>query len=128
MAVLYDRCVSSTFPAFSHSLVPLPEALVIEPRGHLDSGAARAFEASVVEAVAQGYPFVVFDLARLDFLCSSGLRIVLLVKTKVKPLDGAVVVCNANSSIADVLRVSGLDRVVAVYESRPAAMAALAER
>ena len=111
--------------SFTHTLVPMPQALVVELRGRLDSGAAPGFEASVRKSVANGYPVVLFDLERLDFLCSSGLRVLLRTAEQVKPSGGSVAVCSPGRLVADVLRVSGVDRIVPVRESRSAALAAL---
>ena len=54
------------------------EVLIVSPRGHLDTQATNSFEMEMRRVLDEGARRVVFDLASLDFISSSGVRIVLV--------------------------------------------------
>jgi serine/threonine-protein kinase RsbW len=100
--------------------------LVLSPVGRLDSGNVVAFESSVMQRIGGGERRLVFDLSRLDFISSSGLRVLLLATKALKTGTGTLVVCGMKPHIEDVFRISGFDRLISVEPSRAAALEASA--
>ena len=96
--------------------------LVLSPVGRLDSGNVNAFEANVMKRIGVGERRVVVDCSRLDFISSSGLRVLLLAAKALKAGSGILVVCSMKPHIEEVLRVSGFDRLIPVKATRAAAL------
>ena len=96
--------------------------LVLLPVGRLDSGNVHAFESSVMHRIGGGERRLVFDFSRLDFISSSGLRVLLLATKALKAGAGTLVVCSMKPHIEDVFRISGFDRLISVETSRAAAL------
>ena len=98
--------------------------LVLSPVGRLDSGNARSFESVVMAHVSSGERRLVVDFSRLDFISSSGMRVLLIAAKALKVGEGTLVLCSMKNHIEEVFRISGFDRIIPVKDSREAALAA----
>lgn len=77
--------------------------------GRLDTNTAPTLGASLEEE--SGYTDVVFDFTKLDYLSSSGLRLLFTCR---KNLGGPehVIVKGANEVVREIFRVTGFDRQI----------------
>ena len=100
------------------------DVLVLLPIGRIDSVNARPFESAVMDSISTGERHVVVDFKRLDFISSSGLRVLLLAAKALKAAEGTLVLCAMQSHIEEVFRISGFDRFIPIKQSRVAALAA----
>jgi len=102
------------------------EALVLLPVGRLDSGNARSFESVVMGHVSNGERRLIVDFSRLDFISSSGMRVLLIAAKGRKAGDGTLVLCTMKNHIEGVFRISGFDRIIPIRPSRESALASSA--
>ena len=112
-----DRPMEAEVAAERHEGV-----LVLSPVGRLDSGNVNAFEAGVMKRIGGGERRLVVDFSRLDFISSSGLRVLLLAAKALKAGSGTLAVCCMKPHIEEVFRVSGFDRFIPVKATRAAAL------
>ena len=77
--------------------------------GRLDTNTSPELEASLAEE--KGYADIVFDFAKLEYLSSSGLRLLFSCR---KNLGGKehVVVKNANEIVKEIFRVTGFSNQI----------------
>ena len=54
----------------------------------------------------------VIDLARLEYIASSGLRVFLLTQKRVRGLGAGLMLINVSPQIHDVFRYAGFDRII----------------
>ena len=78
--------------------------LIVSLTGRLDTNTSPELDASL--AAESGYADIVFDFAKLEYLSSSGLRLLFSCR---KNLGGKehVIVRNANDIIREIFRVTG---------------------
>ena len=100
-------------------------ALVLIPAGRIDSGNARAFESIVTERINAGDHRVIVDFSRLDFISSSGLRVLLISAKTLKIHKGAIALCAMKQHIKEVFQISGFDRIIPISDTRQEALDAL---
>ena len=100
------------------------DVLVLLPVGRLDSGNARSFESVVMQRISGGEQRLIIDFSRLDFISSSGLRVLLLAAKALKAGSGTLVLCGMKAHIEEVFRISGFDRIIPIKPSREAALEA----
>ncbi len=100
-------------------------ALVLIPAGRIDSGNARAFESLVTERIGAGEHQVIVDFSRLDFISSSGLRVLLIAAKTLKIHKGAIALCSMKDHIKEVFQISGFDRIIPIRDTRQSALNAL---
>ncbi len=79
--------------------------LTVALEGRLDTTTAPQLEGELRTAV-DGVTELVFDLAKLEYVSSAGLR-VLLSAQKVMNKQGDMVIRNANSDLMDIFEVTG---------------------
>lgn len=82
-------------------------ALVVVPRGHLDTSTAPEVENEVTARIEAGTSRIVFDLQRTEYVSSAGLRVILKAAKQAKNGGGALAICQANEHILEVLELSG---------------------
>lgn len=86
--------------------------------GELDLATAPELEAAVLPAAQEGRE-IVLDLRGLEFIDSSGVRVVVSAHTAAQTSGGSVVLLRPppNSPVQRVLEVSGLDGILAFVEA-----------
>jgi anti-anti-sigma factor len=98
------------------------EALILLPVGRLDSSNARSFETLVMAHIDGGQQRLVIDFSRLNFISSSGMRVLLIAAKRLSANEGTIALCNMQDHIEEVFRVSGFDQIIPIRDSRKAAL------
>ena len=98
---------------------------VYAPSGRIDSSNAAAAEADVMSKIQSGSPLLIIDLQRLDYLSSAGLRVLLLAAKACRAGGGKTVIQQASPAISEVLKISGFDKIIPMFNSRDDAINAL---
>ncbi len=80
--------------------------------GRLDTTTSPMLEAELKHSV-NDITKLIFDFAKLEYISSSGLRI-LLVAQKVMNKQGSMIVKNVNEIIADVFEVTGFSDILTI--------------
>ena len=88
------------------------DALTIALEGHLDTVTAPELRA-VLESSLAGVKELTFDFEKLEYISSSGLRL-LLYAQKVMSEQGAMKVIHANSIILEIFEVTGFSDVLTI--------------
>lgn len=71
-------------------------------------------------------PLVIFDLSEVDYFGSVFLSLMLRCHKAVKPRGGELVLCGASPMATELLQVTALDTLWAIYSTREEAIEALA--
>ncbi len=98
-------------------------ALVLLPVGRLDSANARSFESIVMERIEGGEQRLLVDFSRLDFISSSGMRVLLMAAKRLQASEGKLVLCAMAEHIHEVFRISGFDQIIPIRVTRESALA-----
>jgi stage II sporulation protein AA (anti-sigma F factor antagonist) len=77
-------------------------------RGELDMQTAEKLEAMLDEVIEKGARLVTLDLEAVDFLDSSGLRVILGASNKLADQDGQLLLEGASSAVERVLELTGV--------------------
>ena len=81
---------------------------VVAIEGRLDSETAPQCETEIKHLLMSSTKSLTFDLKRLDYISSMGLRVIIGAMKAIAKQNGRVVVRNAQSPIAKVLEIAGL--------------------
>ena len=87
-------------------------ALTVALEGRLDTTTAPQLESELKSALS-GTTELVFDLAKLDYISSAGLR-VLLSTQKVMNKQGSMKIINVNETIMEVFDVTGFVDILTI--------------
>ena len=102
----------------------LENTLVVDIAGSLDTQTAgAAMDALQVHLDGKPDNFLI-NLSGLDFVSSSGLRVILRAAKQVRANGGNMKVCGAQGMVKEVLEISGFDRLLALHDEEAQALAA----
>jgi len=84
------------------------DTLVIKPGRMLDNYNARDMVEAITSAQAEGYKFIIMDMADLEFLSSAGVGSILGTVGASREMGGDIILCNVSDTILHVLKVLDL--------------------
>ncbi|WP_152394020.1 anti-sigma F factor antagonist [Paenibacillus guangzhouensis] len=102
------------------------QVLIVRLRGELDHHTAETVRTRMDEAIQRGrVEHLVLSLEDLTFMDSSGLGVILGRYKAIKNLGGKMVVCHVNPSVHRLFELSGLFKILAIYENERSALTEL---
>ncbi|BDQ38348.1 anti-sigma factor antagonist [Pseudodesulfovibrio nedwellii] len=93
--------------------------------GNLDAEGTQAMEEKVLALLESGETKLLFDFSGLDYINSSGLRVLVLAYQRLKKASGTVAICGVKDYIQEVFEVSGYDKIFPLYTARADALAGM---
>ncbi|MGI4982196.1 MAG: STAS domain-containing protein [Janthinobacterium lividum] len=98
---------------------------VLRPVGRLDGIGAPVLEAAIGRYVEDGGRYLVLDFARLVYISSIGLRVVLMAGKRLPRARGGVVLATLTPNVREVFEMSGFIALFPVFGDLAAALASL---
>ncbi|MCX6071057.1 MAG: STAS domain-containing protein [Chloroflexi bacterium] len=95
---------------------------VVNIVGRIDSSSSADLEASLQALVDKGKRNLVLDMSKVEFLSSSGLRVIVNAYKACKEV-GQLCVAQPSERAASSLSIAGIDTLFTVYPTREAAIA-----
>jgi anti-anti-sigma factor len=90
------------------SLGQRTRAWVVAPRGEVDIATCGELAASLDEVIQAGATVLVLDLGGVDFLDSSGIRVIVRAARELEELGGRLLIENASGATQRTLEVTGI--------------------
>lgn len=91
------------------------KVLVLEVVGELDENTSEDFLDCIEEQIENGHNRVVVDCTNLRYFSSYGIGALIRVHSRMKKRDGDVKLAALQGAAAQALRLTALDKVLAVY-------------
>jgi anti-anti-sigma factor len=98
-------------------------AQVLSFEGNLDTSTSPEAEAKINELIDGGASKLLINFEQLNFISSSGLRVLLATAKKLGPAGGALRICALNPTVQEVFDISGFGTILAVSASEEEALA-----
>lgn len=100
--------------------------LIVSILGELDHHSAEYIRQKVDNEILKSTTRnVIFDFAKVSFMDSSGIGVIIGRYKNISKLNGKVAVVNASTQIGRILEMSGILRIISLYESIDTAIKAL---
>ena len=103
-------------------------ALIVAPRGRVDSTTSEELERSLLRCLEQGERRIVVDFAGVEYISSAGLRVLLMLAKRLREARGDLVLCSMGDAVRQVFDLAGFIPLFAVEPSRERALARLEPR
>ena len=98
------------------------EITVVECSGRIVEGAeSEALQQLVTDLIAES-PYIILHLAKIDFIDSSGLGLLVRCLIRTEHVHGVLRLCAAPPRIREALHMTGLDTVFQIFETEAAAI------
>jgi anti-sigma B factor antagonist len=91
--------------------------------GKMDTGTSPEAEKYINNLLADGSTNILMNLEELDFISSTGLRVILSTGKKLMASGGKLTICSPNITVNDVLKMSGFNRMFGVFDTEEEALA-----
>lgn len=91
--------------------------LVLEVIGELDENTSEDFLGCIEEQIENGHRRVVVDCTHLRYFSSYGIGTLIRVHSRMKKRDGDVKLASLQGAPARALKLTALDKILAVYET-----------
>ena len=101
--------------ALNITKVDSADALVIYLEGRLDTNTSPALEEELKTAITGAVKKLIFDMEKLDYVSSAGLR-VLLKAQKIMNKQGSMIIRKAKAEILEIFEVTGFDEILNIQK------------
>ena len=98
------------------------EITVVEIEGKMNTSASPDAEKFLNALLEDGVTKILLNLENLDFIASTGLRVILATGKKLAGVSGKLAICSPNLTVMDVLKMSGFSQMFNVFDSEEEAL------
>jgi anti-anti-sigma factor len=85
--------------------------------GRLDAESATEAETTVKGILKEGTQRLLFDLSRMDYISSAGLRVILMAVKELRNKKGKVVLCGLTPYVKEIFDVSNFSSIIPITDS-----------
>lgn len=97
---------------------------VLSVSGRIDTSTSAEFERKLQDLMDEGQKNFVMDFSSVEFLSSSGLRVLVTTRKKLRNSGGDIVLANPSQRASDSFEIAGLDKLFKSYPDRETAIGA----
>ena len=98
---------------------------LIELSGEVDLYTAPRFKDDLIALIDEGVARVVIDLSQVTFIDSTALGVIIGGVKRLHERDGSLALVAVSRPVVRILDITGLNRVLTIFDTREAAFAAL---
>jgi len=91
------------------------KCLVIGIKGRLDTINYSILEKRLMELLDQNVTKIVVNCSQMDYVSSSGLRILLMALKRITMVKGKFVLCGLQENIREIFEISGFTTIFEIY-------------
>lgn len=102
-------------------------ATVLYPDGRLDQDSAAAFQEKLLQVVGGGSKAVIVDFSKIPYICSVGLRAIMIAAKQSKADGITLAVSDLTPTVNEIFEISRFNFVVDVHEKLRDAVAAVSD-
>jgi anti-anti-sigma factor len=96
---------------------------VLTPEGRLDTTNYQVLEQHLAKITGPDAANILIDMSKLEYISSSGLRVLLMYLKKSKAANGRLMLCSMIPDIREIFEISGFVNIFEIYGSREEALA-----
>ncbi len=103
----------------------MDDKTVLQVEGRLDATSAPVLENKLDEIIGSGRKYLVIDLAKVDYLSSAGMRLLLATTKKLKKAEGNLHFCSVNDEVMEIIKMGGFERILMIFPTEREALSSL---
>ncbi len=93
------------------------EYLVVAIQGRLDTTQSDAFEKKMLELLDTGAEKIILNCEKLEYISSSGLRVLLIMLKRVTAVGGEFYLSSLQPAIREIFEISGFTTIFRILDS-----------
>lgn len=95
---------------------------VVSINGRLDTTNYSVLEKKLLELIDSGETRLLVNLSKMDYVSSSGLRILLMALKRITMAKGKFVLCSLQDKIKEIFEISGFTNIFEIYPDEEAGL------
>jgi anti-sigma B factor antagonist len=95
---------------------------IVDLEGEVDLYSSAEFKEVLFQGIVEGAQRIIVDLAKVTFIDSSGLAVLVGGAKRVLPTNGTLDIVCRDENITRILETTGLDRIFGIYPTREEAL------
>ncbi|MBI5273637.1 MAG: STAS domain-containing protein [Chlamydiales bacterium] len=92
--------------------------------GRLDATSSPLLEEKLKDLISHGSTHIAVDFAKLDYLSSAGMRLMLSNSKKLKAHHGNIAFFSINEDVMEIIKMAGFEKILTICSSEAEAIAA----
>ena len=103
-------------------VVEFGDVRAVRIAGNLDTQTSAVAQERLIRLIDDGATKILVDFEDLNYISSSGLRMLLVAVKRLEGTSGQLRVCNPNKMVREVFDTSGFSEIFSVYKSQAEAL------
>ena len=104
------------------SVKTINKVKVLELEGKLNTRSSPDAEKELARLIESGEKRILINLEKLDYVSSSGLRVLLVTAKKLNSSDGELRICGVKDFVEEIFQISGFSTIFTIYENETEAL------
>ncbi|HKK33062.1 MAG TPA: STAS domain-containing protein [Desulfomicrobiaceae bacterium] len=96
--------------------------MILEVSGRLDTRTSTELENQVLQILEAGHQHLLMDFSNLDYINSTGLRILVMTFQQLSRTGGQLAVCGIKDYILEIFDISGYDQLFPLFADQNEAL------
>ena len=96
---------------------------IIDIIGGLNTNTSSSVDEELNKIISEGYIYILVNGEKLDFIASSGLRVIMAASNKLRSAKGEIKLCELNSTVKNVFIMSSLEKIFGIFDTEDEAIA-----
>ncbi|MCI5053024.1 MAG: STAS domain-containing protein [Simkaniaceae bacterium] len=97
---------------------------IVSLQGRIDATSTPQLEDKLAEIISAGGKHIIIDFAKVEYLSSAGMRLMLSNTKKLKSEAGNLVFCAINEDVMEIIKMAGFEKILSIYGSEDEALKA----
>lgn len=98
------------------------KCVIVSITGRLDTTNYSMLEKKLTDLIDKREDKILIECSKMDYVSSSGLRILLMALKKITMAKGKFVLCNLQENIREIFEISGFTNIFEIYPSQEEAL------
>lgn len=98
------------------------KCVIVSITGRLDTTNYSSLEKKLTDLIDKREDHILIECSKMDYVSSSGLRILLMALKKITMAKGKFVLCNLQENIREIFEISGFTNIFEIYTSQEEAL------
>ncbi len=96
--------------------------ILLKLKGRFDAGTSGELENGIIPLIVDGLKGLAIDFSQLDYINSSGLRVILMAAKKISKVGGKMTLFSMKEHIKEVFDMTGFSSIIPVVNSKEEAL------
>lgn len=95
---------------------------IVRIEGRMDAPSTPTLEKKLSEKINNGKIKIVLDFAKVNYLSSAGMRLLLSTTKKLKGGEGGLHLCSVSEEVMEIIKMAGFERIIRIFPTEQEAL------